>query len=513
MHLAETAERGLFDFFFLAEGCDCASTAAASTTSTCRAPGHLHRARGAGGRHRPARPGRHHQHHLQRTLRGGKAIRHPRPPVRRPGRLEHGDVVGCVHRENFRRGGYLARRPLHAGRGVRHRRPAVLGQLGCRRGGGRRRPPASTSNPIASTPSNTTARSSTCAASPRCPPARRAIRCCCRPVIRRTAGTSAPSTPTRCSPCTPNSPPGRSTTPTSRPAPPRTAGIRTGSRSFPPRHSCSATPRDRPPDRARHIRMQQVTGPTAIAMVEQVWQRDLSDYDPDGPLPDVEPVDDPTVTQGRVRHGDPKAIAAAWRERAEAGEAEHPRTGHRGDQPSAVRRHTGAGGRRDRPARAVGRLRRLHPGAAPDAARARRIRRPRWSRCCRNGEVSVPSTAGSRCASTSASRLDGRVLPRPGGAWCCRRRSWLVAVAGRRSDVRGRNRASGTWSAASAMPGPCGGPCGTPGQRRRAGVVRPGRQRRARRRGTRPDDPDACHPDGVRAVPDGDLLLGYELVT
>ena len=63
-------------------------------------------------------------------------------------------------------------------------------------------------------------------------------------------------------------------------------------------------------DRARHIRYQQVTGPTAIAMLEQVWQRDLSGYDPDGPLPDVEPADDPTITQGRVRHGDPKAVAA-----------------------------------------------------------------------------------------------------------------------------------------------------------------------------------------------------------
>jgi FMN-dependent oxidoreductase (nitrilotriacetate monooxygenase family) len=71
-------------------------------------------------------------------------------------------------------------------------------------------------------------------------------------------------------------------------------------------------------DRARHIRRQQVTGPTAIAMAEQVWQRDLSGYDPEGPLPDVEPLDDPTVTQGRVRHGDPKAVAAAWRERAQS---------------------------------------------------------------------------------------------------------------------------------------------------------------------------------------------------
>jgi alkanesulfonate monooxygenase SsuD/methylene tetrahydromethanopterin reductase-like flavin-dependent oxidoreductase (luciferase family) len=72
-------------------------------------------------------------------------------------------------------------------------------------------------------------------------------------------------------------------------------------------------------DKARHIRRQQVTPQTAIAMLEQVWQRDLSGYDPDGPLPDVEPADDPTVTQGRVRHGDPKTVAAAWRERADAG--------------------------------------------------------------------------------------------------------------------------------------------------------------------------------------------------
>lgn len=71
-------------------------------------------------------------------------------------------------------------------------------------------------------------------------------------------------------------------------------------------------------ERARHIRRQQVSGPTAIAMLEQVWQRDLSDHDPDGPLPSVEPVDDPTITQGRVRHGDPMAMADQWRARAEA---------------------------------------------------------------------------------------------------------------------------------------------------------------------------------------------------
>ncbi|GAB3931962.1 hypothetical protein GCM10027614_00250 [Micromonospora vulcania] len=34
LHLARTAERGKFDFFFLAEGCACASSGVASTTWT-----------------------------------------------------------------------------------------------------------------------------------------------------------------------------------------------------------------------------------------------------------------------------------------------------------------------------------------------------------------------------------------------------------------------------------------------------------------------------------------------
>lgn len=71
-------------------------------------------------------------------------------------------------------------------------------------------------------------------------------------------------------------------------------------------------------EKARHIREQQVSGPTAIAALERVWQQDLSAYDPDGPLPEVDPVVDPSISQGRVHHGDPRALAAAWRERAAA---------------------------------------------------------------------------------------------------------------------------------------------------------------------------------------------------
>jgi FMN-dependent oxidoreductase (nitrilotriacetate monooxygenase family) len=76
-------------------------------------------------------------------------------------------------------------------------------------------------------------------------------------------------------------------------------------------------------ERARHIRLQQVGPQTAIAFLEQVWGRDLSAYDPDGPLPDVEPDTEGTIsiTRGRVGHSrDPLAVARQWREIAEAGQ-------------------------------------------------------------------------------------------------------------------------------------------------------------------------------------------------
>jgi FMN-dependent oxidoreductase (nitrilotriacetate monooxygenase family) len=71
---------------------------------------------------------------------------------------------------------------------------------------------------------------------------------------------------------------------------------------------------------AREIRLQQVSGRTAIAFLEQVWGRDLTGYDPEGPLPDVDPdVDNISVTRGRVQHiKDQAAVAASWRQQAEA---------------------------------------------------------------------------------------------------------------------------------------------------------------------------------------------------
>lgn len=73
-------------------------------------------------------------------------------------------------------------------------------------------------------------------------------------------------------------------------------------------------------ERSRAIRRAQVSPATAIAFLEQVWNRDLSSYDVDGPLPDVEPdIDAETITRGRVRHvQDPRALVQSWRDRAAA---------------------------------------------------------------------------------------------------------------------------------------------------------------------------------------------------
>ncbi len=66
-------------------------------------------------------------------------------------------------------------------------------------------------------------------------------------------------------------------------------------------------------EKAAEIRRQQVSPQNAILTVEQIWGVDLSSYDPDGPLPDLDPVPDPQLTLGRTGRGDTVAIAEKWR--------------------------------------------------------------------------------------------------------------------------------------------------------------------------------------------------------
>ncbi|AKA03027.1 FMNH2-utilizing oxygenase [Streptomyces noursei ZPM] len=66
-------------------------------------------------------------------------------------------------------------------------------------------------------------------------------------------------------------------------------------------------------EQAAEIRRQQVSPQTALVTLEQVWGVDLSSYDPDGPLPDIDPDPDGELARGRVRIADPQAVADKWR--------------------------------------------------------------------------------------------------------------------------------------------------------------------------------------------------------
>ena len=73
---------------------------------------------------------------------------------------------------------------------------------------------------------------------------------------------------------------------------------------------------------AHEVRRRQVSGATAIKHLEFVWNRDLSAYDPDGPLPDIDPdLGEHTIARGRAQvrmYRDPPATAREWRELAAA---------------------------------------------------------------------------------------------------------------------------------------------------------------------------------------------------
>ncbi|MGW7092706.1 NtaA/DmoA family FMN-dependent monooxygenase [Streptomyces sp. NPDC054874] len=71
-------------------------------------------------------------------------------------------------------------------------------------------------------------------------------------------------------------------------------------------------------ERAAEIRRQQISPQNAILTAEQLWGTDLSAYDPDGPLPEIDPVIDSGLVKGRVLYGDPFAVVARWRALAEA---------------------------------------------------------------------------------------------------------------------------------------------------------------------------------------------------
>jgi hypothetical protein len=62
------------------------------------------------------------------------------------------------------------------------------------------------------------------------------------------------------------------------------------------------------------IRKAQITPQTALALLGQVWNRDLSDLDPDGPLPSFDPDrTGPALVQGQSRRNDGDDLADRYR--------------------------------------------------------------------------------------------------------------------------------------------------------------------------------------------------------
>ena len=79
-----------------------------------------------------------------------------------------------------------------------------------------------------------------------------------------------------------------------------------------------------------------------------MWNRDLSAYDAEGPLPDIDPdVSTTSIIQGRARmYPDPLKTAAEWRALAEAKKLSIRDLIIEITGPPDVRRHAGAGRRR-----------------------------------------------------------------------------------------------------------------------------------------------------------------------
>jgi alkanesulfonate monooxygenase SsuD/methylene tetrahydromethanopterin reductase-like flavin-dependent oxidoreductase (luciferase family) len=102
------------------------------------------------------------------------------------------------------------------------------------------------------------------------------------------------------------------------------AGDSSEGRDFAARHadvifSAHGTDFDDALDKAEWVRREQVTPRTALAMAGLIWNRDLSDRDPDGPLPSEEPNEpDQSGAFGSARFNDARETVTRWRQAAEA---------------------------------------------------------------------------------------------------------------------------------------------------------------------------------------------------
>ena len=195
VHLARTAERGKFDFFFLAEGLRLREQRGRIHDLDVVGPArHAGRARRAGrGDHAP-RPGRHAQRHVPRALRAGPPAGHARPPVGGPGRLERGHLLRRLHRRELPAGRLPRLRPTATSGPASSSRTArqlwdswAEDEVVADQASGPVRAPRARPGAFA----HRGRARSTSPATSTCPAARRCTRSSCRPATA-TAGASSP---------------------------------------------------------------------------------------------------------------------------------------------------------------------------------------------------------------------------------------------------------------------------------------------------------------------------------
>ena len=398
-HVAQTAERGRFDYFFLAEGLRAARARRPGVRARHRRPArHPPGARRAGGRHRAHRPRRHAQRDLQRAVRAGPPARDPRPPLGRPRRLERRDELGRLHGAELPpRRLPRPRGPVHARRGVREHRPGAVGLVGGRRrrrrqgeravpGGRRRR------GVRAHRPAVRHRRPLHRAAQPAGAPGHRAGRdLAAGPRLRGgelrpdllavlEAGRGAGVLRRR-----------QGARPRARPKPRRPE-------DHPGRRLRARGLADRMPKRRPGTSSSSSSATAAVqVLLEQLWNRDLSAYDIDGPLPDIEPdPDGPPIIQGQRVHlpgpvRDRAPLACAGRGEG----SQHPRRRRRGlaRAPSSSARRSRSPTRWTTSSRTTARTASCSAATSPRAASTSSSTRS--CRCCRSAGRCAPSTTGS----------------------------------------------------------------------------------------------------------------------
>ena len=172
-------------------------------------------------------------------------------------------------------------------------------------------------------------------------------------------------------------------------------------------------------EQAEIVRRQQVSGPTAMVFLEQLWNRDLSELRPGRAAarrrPDRggehdRPGVDPGAQLHRAAPGDRRRVARG----GDGGEPVDPRSHGAAGRAPDVRGLGGDDRRPARPARADARLRRVHPRPAHHARPGSIASPTRSCRCCRSAARSGPSTRARRCASTSGWHSRGPERDDPG---------------------------------------------------------------------------------------------------